>query len=238
MKKLICFVVVGIFIFSGCSTKEYGVYSVGGSGNYETVVYPKAGNKPTENAYSVNGNVYYPKKHVPIGWSEEGIASWYGPNFHGKYTSNGEIYNMYDYTAAHKTLPMNTKVKVTNLNNGKSVIVRINDRGPFVKGRIIDLSYAAGKEIGIDKTGTAPVRLKIVGFEGKDYVNGYMVQVGAFSRYEGAKIIAKKYQNLGYNTKIKNINGLNKVFITGFSTYEDAKEFKEKNNINGFIVGE
>lgn len=228
MKKIIYInLIIFIFIFTGCATNEY-----------ETVVYPTPGNKPTQNAYAVNGNVYIPKKHVPIGWTQEGIASWYGPNFHGKYTSNGEIYNMYDYTAAHKTLPMNTKVKVTNLNNGKSVIVRINDRGPFVKGRIIDLSYAAAKKIGIDKTGTAPVKLEVIGFKGKDYVNGYMIQVGAFSRYKGAEITAKKYQNLGYNTKIENINGLNKVFITGFTTYDEAKRFKVSNNINGFIVGE
>jgi rare lipoprotein A len=228
MKKIIYInLIILIFIFIGCGTREY-----------ETVVYPTPGYKPTQNVYAVNGNVYFPKKHVPIGWSERGIASWYGPNFHGKYTSNGEIYNMYDYTAAHKTLPMNTKVKVTNLNNGKSVIVRINDRGPFVKGRIIDLSYAAAKKIGIDKTGTAPVKLEVIGFKGKDYVNGYMIQVGAFSRYKGAEITAKKYQNLGYNTKIENINGLNKVFITGFTTYDEAKRFKVSNNINGFIVGE
>jgi rare lipoprotein A len=228
MKKIIYInVLVLIFIFLGCATKEY-----------ETEIFTTPGNKPTQNAYAVNGNVYFPKKHVPIGWTQEGVASWYGPNFHGKYTSNGEIYNMYDYTAAHKTLPMNTKVKVTNLNNGKSVIVRINDRGPFVKGRIIDLSYAAAKKIGMDKTGTAPVKLEVVGFGDKDYVDGYMIQVGAFSRYEGAEITAKKYQNLGYNTKIKNINGLNKVFITGFSTYNEAKKFKINHNINGFIVGE
>jgi rare lipoprotein A len=227
MKKLIYFAFLLIFIFSGCSRR-----------GYKTVVYSKPGNKPTQNAYSVNGNVYIPKKHVPIGWTQKGIASWYGPNFHGKFTSNGEIYNMYDFTAAHKTLPMNTKVKVTNLNNGKSVIVRINDRGPFVRGRIIDLSYAAGKKIGLDKSGTAPVKLKVIGFGNKDYVNGYMIQVGAFSRYRGAKITARKYKNLGYNTLIKNINGLNKVFITGFSTYNEAKRFKQKYHINGFIVGE
>jgi rare lipoprotein A len=228
MKKIIYLsLIVLVFVFTGCGSREY-----------ETVTYSTSGNKPTQNAYSVNGNIYIPKKHVPIGWSERGIASWYGPNFHGKYTSSGEIYNMYDYTAAHKTLPMNTKVRVTNLNNGKSVVVRINDRGPFVRGRIIDLSYAAAKQIGVDKTGTAPVKIKVIGFGGKDYVNSYMIQVGAFQRYRGAVITSKKYEKLGYNTQIKNINGLNKVFITGFSTYDEAKSFKIRNKINGFIVGE
>ena len=78
---------------------------------------------------------------------ETGVASWYGPNFHGKLTANGEIYNMHELTAAHKTLPFNSIVRVENLSNGKSVIVRINDRGPFVKNRIIDLSRKAAQEI-------------------------------------------------------------------------------------------
>jgi rare lipoprotein A len=194
--------------------------------------------KPTQKAYSVNGKVYYPKKEVPIGWTQRGIASWYGPNFHGKYTSNGEVYNMFAYTAAHKTLPMDTVVKVTNLNNHKSVIVRINDRGPFVKGRIIDLSYAAGKKIGLDRTGTAPVVLKVVGFKGKNYVSGYMIQVGAFMRKSGAEKTAKKYRRIGYNTKVLKMNGFYKVFITGFKSYNDAKKFKLEHKLSGFIVGE
>jgi len=92
----------------------------------------------------------------------EGVASWYGPNFHGHRTASGEIYNMYDYTAAHKTLPLGTYVRVINLENGKSVIVRINDRGPFKKGRIIDLSYAAAKKIDMIEKGIAKVRLEVI----------------------------------------------------------------------------
>ncbi len=92
---------------------------------------------------------------------EEGIASWYGPGFNGKRTSNGEIYNMYAMTAAHRTLPFGTRVRVLDLENGRSVVVRINDRGPFVAGRIIDLSKAAAQVIHMD--GTALVRLEILG---------------------------------------------------------------------------
>jgi len=114
--------------------------------------------------YTVNGKTYHPFKKVKIGYTEVGMASWYGFDFHGKYTSDGEVYNMFDYTAAHKTLPMNTIVKVTNLENGKSVIVRINDRGPFVKNRIIDLSYIAAKKIGLDKMGTAKVKITVIGY--------------------------------------------------------------------------
>lgn len=93
---------------------------------------------------------------------EIGIASWYGPGFHGKRTANGEIYDMYAMTAAHKTLPFGTIVRVVDLDTGRSVVVRINDRGPFVKGRIIDLSYAAAQELGMVKKGLAKVGLKIV----------------------------------------------------------------------------
>jgi rare lipoprotein A len=91
-----------------------------------------------------------------------GIASWYGDDYHGKRTANGEIYNQYKLTAAHRTLPFNTLVRVTNLKNGRSVVVRINDRGPFIRGRIIDLSYAAAGEIGMVDDGIQKVELRIL----------------------------------------------------------------------------
>lgn len=104
---------------------------------------------------------------VGLGTTMNGVSSWYGPNFHGKETSSGERYNMHALTAAHKTWPMDTMVRVDNLTNGKSVVVRINDRGPFVRGRVVDCSYAAGKAIGLDKSGVAKVRLTVVGFAGR-----------------------------------------------------------------------
>ena len=91
-----------------------------------------------------------------------GVASYYGPKFHGRKTANGEIFNMYKLTAAHRYYPFGTIVKVTNLSNGKSVIVRINDRGPFVRGRIIDLSYGAAKKLGMLGSGVAKVKLKVL----------------------------------------------------------------------------
>lgn len=93
---------------------------------------------------------------------QEGIASWYGPGFHGKRTANGEIYDQYELTAAHQTLPLGTRVMVTSLTNGRGVEVRINDRGPFVGGRIVDLSYAAARVIGMLGPGTMPVRLDVI----------------------------------------------------------------------------
>jgi len=122
---------------------------------------------------------------------EEGIASWYGPGFHGRLTASGERYNMYAFTAAHKTLPMGTKVLVTNLENGRQTIVRINDRGPFVKGRIIDLSYAAARALGMHQKGTARVRIEALSESpsaaGPDFDRGeFFIQVGAFKNYANA----------------------------------------------------
>ncbi|MGH7787904.1 MAG: septal ring lytic transglycosylase RlpA family protein [Candidatus Binatia bacterium] len=97
------------------------------------------------------------------GATQTGIASWYGPRFHGRQTASGEIYNQYDLTAAHQTLPHGTQVRVINLANGREVLVRINDRGPFVDDRIIDLSYTAAQHIEMIGPGTAPVRLEVLG---------------------------------------------------------------------------
>jgi rare lipoprotein A len=118
----------------------------------------RAGNPPS---YTVLGRTYYVKNnsdnHV-----ERGIASWYGTKFHGRKTSNGEIYDMYKMTAAHKTLPIPTYVEVTNLKNGRSVVVRVNDRGPFHENRIIDLSYVAAKKLGIAANGTGLVEVRSI----------------------------------------------------------------------------
>ena len=100
--------------------------------------------------------------YIPGGAVQTGVASWYGEEFHGKKTSSREIYDMNDLTAAHNTLPFGSMAVVTNLNNGRSVVVRINDRGPFVKGRVIDLSYAAARAIDMIGTGTVPVRIEVL----------------------------------------------------------------------------
>ena len=119
---------------------------------------------------------------------ERGIASWYGPGFQGKATASGEIFNTHDLTAAHKTLPFGTLVEVVNLNNGRKVRVRINDRGPFVRGRIIDLSKAAAERIDLVRTGTAPVKLYRVGSQLPPEVRPgpWTVQVAAFQELDRA----------------------------------------------------
>jgi rare lipoprotein A len=123
---------------------------------------------------------------VPGAYVEEGVASWYGVPFNGRRTSNGEIYDMHTFTAAHRTLPFNCIVRVTNLNNGKQTEVRINDRGPFVANRVIDLSLAAAQAIEMWGPGTANVRLEIL--SGPNPRAGFFgVQVGAFKVQENAE---------------------------------------------------
>jgi rare lipoprotein A len=117
-----------------------------------------------------------------VGGRQEGVASWYGPGFHGKRTANGEVYDQYELTAAHQTLPLGTRVMVTSLTNGRSVEVRINDRGPFVGGRIVDLSYAAASVIRMVGAGTMPVRLEVLGGGDVLLASRGAVPVGAVRR--------------------------------------------------------
>ncbi|MBN2767786.1 MAG: septal ring lytic transglycosylase RlpA family protein [Campylobacterales bacterium] len=213
----------------------------------------KARQKATMRSYKVLGKRYYPT-YVSVGEKMRGVASWYGPNFHGKQTSNGERYNMNSSTAAHKTWPMDTMVKVKNLQNGKSTVVRINDRGPFVSGRIIDCSYSAGKKLGLDKSGIAKVEIEVVGFAGKIATSqekqqkirlgNFGVQVGAFKRKEGAYIYQKKYSTLSTLHKpiVKAFDDYDgepiyRVWIMGFGSEEEARDFIEDNNLVGaFLV--
>ena len=156
--------------FTACSQKENihsgdinKIYKVNKD---KSIRNSKAMHRATLNPYTVFGVRYYPAI-ANINDQFTGIASWYGPNFHAKKTSNGETYNMYAMTAAHKTLPMNTVLRVDNLENGKSIIVRINDRGPFVDGRIIDLSNVAARKIDMVRKGTAKVKITVLGYNGE-----------------------------------------------------------------------
>ena len=104
---------------------------------------------------------------------QTGLASWYGPRFHGRLTANGERYNQYALTAAHKTLPFGSRVRVTNLKTGQVIEVRINDRGPFIRGRVIDLSYAAARRVGVYKPGTAQVQIEVLAADAISAQSGY-----------------------------------------------------------------
>ncbi|MDR2799802.1 MAG: septal ring lytic transglycosylase RlpA family protein [Desulfovibrio sp.] len=157
----------------------------------------KRGTKP----YTVRGKTYYPLTSAD-GYREEGIASWYGKDFHGKTTANGERYDMYGTTAAHKLLPFGTRVKVTNTRNGRSIIVRINDRGPFVANRVIDLTHTGAKNLDMLASGTAPVRLEAIGTVkglSRDNLAGtFYIQVGAFGSRENADRLVARLKGRGF----------------------------------------
>jgi len=129
------------------------------------------------------------------GATQEGIASWYGPGFHGKKTTSGEVYDQHDMTAAHQSLPLGTRVVVTNLRNGRAVEVRINDRGPFARSRVIDLSYAAASTLDMIGPGTAPVRVQVVGAPEVAFTPLlYTVQVGSFAELPNALDLQRRLQ--------------------------------------------
>jgi len=135
----------------------------------------------------ISCGIFY--KSIPIKAGEDdmtGYASWYGKEYHGRKTSSGEIYDMYALTAAHRTLPLGSEVKVTNLENSKTVDVRINDRGPFIEDRIIDLSFSAAKAIGMLNQGIARVRLDLLKTVTDSDSAGYLIQAGSFLMYENA----------------------------------------------------
>ncbi|MEM5557164.1 septal ring lytic transglycosylase RlpA family protein [Aliarcobacter cryaerophilus] len=283
------------FLFTGCSTKQtYDYSSYRKDTGDKSINNSEAMHRATMRPYNVFGIRYYPFV-ANVGDQFDGIASWYGPDFHAKKTSNGEIYNMYAMTAAHKTLPMNTVVRVDNLDNGRSTIVRINDRGPFVAGRIIDLSNKAAHEIDMVRKGTARVKVTVLGYNGliddknapnvnsieqkpevekievveddviatnintnigmvsapittskssskesSKFSSGgkFSIQVGAFSLQAGASKTVDEYKAKFPSKKIEYVEsgGIYRVYIRGFSSYDDGQNFKAKNSLTNAIV--
>jgi rare lipoprotein A len=210
--------------------------------------YPRKTGKP----YVIRGVTYYPLQDVEAGYQETGIASWYGKEFHAKSTASGEIYDMNAFTAAHKTLPMPTFVRVENLENGKETVVRVNDRGPFAKGRIIDLSYAAAMELGMTDKGTAKVRITVLS-ESQDSVRtegvdvdinkgNFYVQIGAFAVETNATTLAAKHK-ASRVVPVTTLDGqrLLRVQIQGYTTKNAAtnalREY-EQTYPDAFIVAD
>jgi rare lipoprotein A len=212
-----------------------------------TKLYKKPGKVPaTQRPYTIKGKQYIPIASAD-GFVQKGLASWYGKKFHGRKTSNGETYNMYAITAAHKTLPMNTWVRVHNQKNNRQIVVRINDRGPFVTDRIIDLSYAGAKKIGVLGPGTAPVKLVALGkaasyskkskqptsFTPMDYWKGnFTVQVGAFQVRDNAENYREKLSQTYKNAHIVSHSDYRGTFyrvrIGQFTNLKDAMRFKDR----------
>lgn len=211
---------------------------------------PEAGRtkqKATQKPYTVMGTRYKPLK-THEGFVQSGIASWYGKDFHGKKTSNGETYDMHAMTAAHKTLPLGVFVKVRNTDNGRELVVRLNDRGPFVKGRIIDLSYSAARNLGVDLAGTALVRIEALGYRGsgadtytapENYDSGnYTVQIGSFKEYSNAQRLSGEMRKLfGFSEiHLTNINGDNfyRVYAGKYSSLSTAEKSEEEFSNRGY----
>ena len=168
-----------------------------------------------------------PLVSVDRGWSERGIASWYGPGFHGKTAASGERYDQNAMTAAHKQLPFQTWVRVENLDNGRSTEVRITDRGPFVAGRIIDLSRAAARAIGMIATGTAKVRITVT--RPAPESTCFRVQVGSYEERSNAEARAARLRDDGERPRLeRGPRGVTRVFIGPFTSRAAAERHRRR----------
>jgi len=190
----------------------------------------------TQRPYTVDNVTYYPMPSA-TGFREHGIASWYGPNFHGRKTSNGEVYDMYSMTAAHKTLPMDTKLLVKNLDNGIQTVVRINDRGPFVDGRVIDLSFSAARTLDIVGDGTA--RVQIVALNENEQVPQPQPQQAQPTPVKRPEPVAEPAQmqffiQVGsFTDKAKAIHTQNRFLAAGHNSFIRSQE---QNGVQAFKV--
>ena len=240
MRKLPLLVVAAFVVLGGCVSKNLPPTP------REPEVSREAGPRP----YKAMGEWYTPMADAR-GFQQEGLASWYGDKFHGRKTSSGEIYDMYAISAAHKTLPLGTYVRVTNLANGRSLEMRVNDRGPFVRGRIIDLSYAAALKLGVVGPGTAPVKIVALGtpvsessrggqtYMPADYYSGnFTFQVGAFTEKANAERLmaklGKQYENVHVTRYDTPGQTFYRVRVGRCSTLDEADAYEKRLTAHGF----
>jgi rare lipoprotein A len=156
---------------------------------------------------------------------QSGLASWYGPGFHGKHTANGEVYNQHDLTAAHRTLPLGTRVMVTNNTTSQSIEVRVNDRGPYVGDRIIDLSYAAARSIGVYEPGVAPVRVEVLAPAAPVLVVSYAVQLGSYADAGQASTLKSRMVNRYPDVYISPMDtGLKRYYLVRLGPFTRREE--------------
>ena len=241
-KGWIHLIIFSLFLTAGCASQKANRYE-------EPYENTKKEASSSTMPYKVQNTTYYPISNS-AGFKQTGIASWYGPNFNGKLTSNQEVYNMNAMTAAHKTLPFNTMVKVTNLENGKEAVVRINDRGPFVKYRIIDLSFKAAKILGVVEKGTVRVQLTALASEGSDtntendghtdQAKSFAIQIASFQKLDNAKLLVEKTENSRIKSVTKNNMTFYQVIIGKYSTFDDAhlqmENLRNRGYHNAFVV--
>ncbi|WP_217516690.1 septal ring lytic transglycosylase RlpA family protein [Vibrio metschnikovii] len=228
----------------GCSSKPTGRYALFDdiAPNTPISVAHIEDAYPQYEPYSLGGNRDYTLRgqsyqiiRNPIGFTERGQASWYGKKFHGHLTSNGEIYDMYSMTAAHKTLPLPSYVKVTNLDNGREAIVRVNDRGPFHEGRIIDLSYAAAYKLGVIQTGTANVDIAVITVERnsnrplKTPFAQYVIQVAASQHHQRVEQLSVEMSDqLTVPSFVESNHQQHRLFLGPFTDYALTQEILER----------
>ena len=210
------------------ATPQYEPYSLGGNSNY-----------------TLRGESYTIIKD-PKGFKQQGQASWYGKKFHGHLTSNGEIYDMYSMTAAHKELPIPSYVKVTNKDNGKTTVVRVNDRGPFHPGRIIDLSYAAALKLDVVRTGTANVAIEVISVDRptqahkQEALPKFVVQVASSKHQDRVETLAQDLsQKLSVKSYVNSASDIHRVFLGPFNDYmltqKALEQVKELGYTSAFI---
>jgi len=213
----------------------------------------KRANRP----YVAFDKKYFPMKKI-IPFKEEGYASWYGKRYHGRKTSIGETYDMYQMTGAHKTLPLPCYIKVTNLKNNRSVIIRVNDRGPFIDERIVDLSYAAAHRLEIIQNGSELVKIEMVNpssvvkniekpnQNSSPSIKSFYIQAGAFSNQDNASFLINRLSKIKFKNslsiKILNKNSLHLVTIGPYASKKIAEEalknVTKKIQLNSFIISE
>jgi rare lipoprotein A len=239
-------------MLSGCGGHRAPVVKSSGS-RPQQGISKNAKIPPTQKPYKIMGKSYYPIPSAE-GFQETGLASWYGGYFHGRKTSNGETYDMYDATAAHKTLPMNTYLLVKNLENGREITVRVNDRGPFHQGRIIDMSKTGASKLGFIEQGTAKVRITALGEattsrkagletrrfkEHADFRRGeFYIQIGSFADQNNARRLKDKMLAAGRKSVIQKFDRGDQIFfrvqVWASTSLTSAEQVEKELNKAGF----
>lgn len=259
ISKILLILIFSLFL-AACGTKSrYSMkHDIGPKGDFDTSGVPDAvpvweplSRQGNRSPYTVRG-IKYHIADISNGFEEHGYASWYGLKFHGELTSNGEVYNMYAMSAAHKNLPIPSYVRVTNLDNNKQVIVRVNDRGPFHEGRVIDLSYAAATKLGYAKKGTARVKVELIRSQRNNVSSGvnegldvtdkvaHFIQLGAFSSKSSAEKMLSQVKRDHQTSEVFIASAavgssvIHRVRVGPFFNESEAQSSLKKIRSNGF----
>jgi len=219
--RLLALLIVALLVSSCAPTRYPPGHPNGPEAKQPTTLHLEEGGIVKRgNPYQIDDKWYYPLASGE-NYDETGIASWYGDKFHGLKTANGEVYNMYAMTAAHTTLPMPSLVRVTNLENGKSVVLRVNDRGPFAKSRIIDLSFAAAKALGTIKHGTARVRIQTL--QSADVSAEKVAKHGSYEHIDGKRNVQVSHVDVVGNQSAQEKKRVPFIQMGAFSTTTNAQ---------------